>query len=72
MMALKEYNQGGAWCVYKKGTPQYDEVRKIQDRLKKGGPTLLAKETNLFRAGVSKEQQRKANMSKTRLNKTNN
>ena len=33
IQALKEYNKGGAWCVYKSGTPEYNEVRKIQQRM---------------------------------------
>lgn len=34
--ALKEYNnkKGGSWCVPKKDTNEYNEVKKIMDRLK--------------------------------------
>ena len=34
--ALKEYNnkKGGMWCVPKKDTPEYNEIKKIMDRLK--------------------------------------
>ena len=35
MEALKQYNQGKAWCVFKKGTKEYDEVKKIQDKIKR-------------------------------------
>eukprot|EP00666_Eupelagonemidae_sp_cell4sb_P016694 gene16694-13724_t len=35
MEALKEYNKGKAWCVYRRGSKEYDEVKKIQDRIKK-------------------------------------
>ena len=37
MEALKIYNKGKAWCVYKKGSKEYDEVRKIQDKIKRPG-----------------------------------
>ena len=31
--ALKEYNKGhDKWCVVKKGTPEYNEVKKIMER----------------------------------------
>ena len=31
--ALKEYNKGhNKWCVVKKGTPEYNEVKKIMER----------------------------------------
>ena len=33
--ALKEYNKGhNKWCVVKKGTPEYNEVKKIMERKK--------------------------------------
>ena len=32
--ALKVYNAGKMWCVPRKGTPEYDEVRKIMNRTK--------------------------------------
>ena len=33
--ALKEYNKGhDKWCVVKKGTPEYNEVKKIMERMK--------------------------------------
>ena len=33
--ALKEYNKGKtSWCVVKKGTPEYNEVKKIMERKK--------------------------------------
>lgn len=33
--ALKEYNKGhNMWCVVKKGTPEYDEVKKIMEKKK--------------------------------------
>ena len=33
--ALKEYNKGhDKWCVVKKGTPEYNEVKKIMERKK--------------------------------------
>ena len=36
--ALKEYNKGHQkWCVVKKGTPEYNEVKKIME--KKQGKT---------------------------------
>ena len=38
--ALKTWNSGREkWCVPKKGTPEYDEVRKIMDEM--GGEGLL-------------------------------
>ena len=59
MMALKEYNQGGAWCVYKKGTPQYNEVRKIQDRLKRGEPPTPDREESELIKSLSKSERQK-------------
>ena len=35
--ALQEYNSGKKYSIPKKGTPEYDEVKKIQDKLSKGG-----------------------------------
>ena len=32
--ALKVYNAGKIWCVPRKGTPEYDEVKKIMNRTK--------------------------------------
>ena len=32
--ALKVYNAGKMWCVPRKGTPEYDEVKKIMNRTK--------------------------------------
>ena len=32
--ALKVYNAGKSWCVPRKGTPEYDEVKKIMNRTK--------------------------------------
>jgi flagellar biosynthesis GTPase FlhF len=32
--ALKQYNAGKSWCVPRKGTPEYDEVKKIMNRTK--------------------------------------
>ena len=34
--ALQEYNSGKKYSIPKKGTPEYDEVKKIQDKLSKG------------------------------------
>ncbi len=34
--ALKKYNElynGGNHCLYKKGTPQYDKVKELQDEM---------------------------------------
>ena len=37
--ALKEYNKGSnSWCVVKKGTPEYDKVKKIMENKKKPMP----------------------------------
>ena len=33
--ALRIHNSGGSWCVYKRGTPDYVAVEKIQGKLKK-------------------------------------
>jgi hypothetical protein len=63
MNALSKYNEGKTFCHYKKGTPQYAEVKKIFDRMKKGKPTLEKKESSIYRAGVSKEAERKGDMS---------
>ena len=36
--ALKEYNKGhDKWCVVKKGTPEYNEVKRIMES-KQGKP----------------------------------
>ena len=33
--ALKEYNKGSnSWCVVKKGTAEYDKVKKIMENIK--------------------------------------
>ena len=37
MEALKIYNKGKNWCLYRRGTKEYDEVRKIQDKIKRPG-----------------------------------
>jgi predicted RNA methylase len=35
ILALKEFNKGkGEWCVPRKGSPEYDEIKKIMDKLK--------------------------------------
>ena len=35
ILALKKWNSGkDKYCIPKKGTPQYDEVRKIMDEMK--------------------------------------
>jgi hypothetical protein len=34
LLALKEHNTGKQWLVPKKGTPEYDQVKKIADRIK--------------------------------------
>ena len=36
MQALKQYNKGKAWCVYKKGTMEYIQVKIIQEQIEKG------------------------------------
>jgi len=36
MEALKEYNKGNnSWCIIKKGTIEYDKVKKIMENKKK-------------------------------------
>jgi hypothetical protein len=37
MMALKEFNKNksGMWCLPKKGTADYNEVRRIQKKMEK-------------------------------------
>lgn len=35
ILALKEFNKGkGEWCVPRKGSPEYNEIKKIMDKLK--------------------------------------
>lgn len=34
MTALKQFNEGKQWSVPKKGSPEYDAVKKIQNSLK--------------------------------------
>lgn len=51
--ALKLYNKGkGMWCIAKKGTPEYDEVKKIMNRDK--APAVA--ERNKERSQKSLEQ----------------
>ena len=44
--ALKEYNasHNNGWCVYKKGTSQYNDVIKIMNRMKQGKQQYKTKE----------------------------
>ena len=51
--ALKVYNQGkGSWCIARKGTPEYDEVKRIMGHSK---PEAVAKR-NEERGEKVKEQ----------------
>ena len=51
--ALKVYNQGkGSWCIARKGTPEYDEVKRIMNSSK---PEAVAKR-NEERGEKAKEQ----------------
>lgn len=51
--ALKVYNQGkGSWCIARKGTPEYDEVKRIMNSSK---PEAVAKR-NEERGEKVKEQ----------------
>ena len=34
MLALKQYNEGKQWLVPKRGTPEYEAVKKISDEIK--------------------------------------
>jgi hypothetical protein len=42
--AVKEFNASRErWVLPRKGTPEYDEVKKIQDRMKESAPPKPAK-----------------------------
>jgi hypothetical protein len=38
IQALREHNSKGTWCVPKKGTAEYEKVKVIMDRMKRGEP----------------------------------
>jgi len=61
MQALREWNGDDKWCIPKKGTKEYDEVMKINNRLnpKQKKKKLTSKERGeAIKAGNERKKQR--------------